>query len=223
MGAHSLILPPAEHKDSKISASGAFAAVGTALAIGIVAPGIAEAAAPPTAFVSPTSTLDAIAQCESSGNPQASNGTHFGLFQFDLRTWQSVGGSGDPRGASVAEQYTRAQALMNSRGTQPWAASQGCWQGKAGTPVVIKPSPVPRTKPLPLQAPIKVAVDVATPVLDQTVAVVVGDGTHKVIKGDTLSEISFRHGLDTTTVFNLNRHILQSPDLIYPGQVLRLT
>jgi nucleoid-associated protein YgaU len=220
MGAHSL--PPKRTliKDSTISASGAFAAVGTAVAIGIAAPGLAEAA---PALTAPTSTLDAIAQCESGGNPRASNGTHFGSFQFDLKTWQSVGGSGDPRDASVAEQYARAGALMSARGTQPWAASQACWQGKAGAPVVnVKPSPIPRTKPLPLQAPIKVPANVATPVLQQTVLSVTGDGTHKVTRGDTLSEISFRYGLDTTTVFNLNRHILTSPDKIYPGQVLRL-
>jgi hypothetical protein len=72
--------------------------------------------------------LDAIARCESSGNPRASNGTHFGLFQFDLPTWQSVGGSGNPMDVSPAEQYARAQTLFSQRGTQPWLASMWCWR-----------------------------------------------------------------------------------------------
>lgn len=71
--------------------------------------------------------LDAIARCESTMNPRATNGTHFGLFQFDLSTWASVGGTGNPMDASPAEQYARAQTLLNVRGTQPWLASKSCW------------------------------------------------------------------------------------------------
>lgn len=78
-------------------------------------------------------TLDAIAQCESGGNENASNGSHFGLFQFDLATWRSVGGTGDPRDASAAEQRTRAETLLARRGTQPWDASKSCWSKKVST------------------------------------------------------------------------------------------
>ena len=71
--------------------------------------------------------LDDIAQCESGGDPTVVNGSgHGGLFQFDLSTWRSVGGTGRPENASVSEQYARAQALLDARGTQPWAASAGC-------------------------------------------------------------------------------------------------
>ena len=62
--------------------------------------------------------------CESSGNPRAvedpgGNGGplgHYGLFQFDYPTWQSVGGHGDPRDASPEEQWTRAYMLYQRRG-----------------------------------------------------------------------------------------------------------
>ena len=59
------------------------------------------------------STLDAIAACESGGNPAAvdSSGTYYGLYQFDTGTWASVGGSGSPAGASAAEQSYRASLL----------------------------------------------------------------------------------------------------------------
>jgi hypothetical protein len=85
------------------------------------------------AFAPPASadTLDSIEKCESSGNLRASNGTHFGLYQFDLRTWRSVGGSGNPMDASRAEQRARAEALLAQRGTGPWTASQHCWGGHA--------------------------------------------------------------------------------------------
>ena len=63
----------------------------------------------------------ALAACESSGNPQAvSSGGYMGLYQFDQRTWESVGGSGSPLNASSAEQTLRAEILFSQRGSSPW-------------------------------------------------------------------------------------------------------
>jgi hypothetical protein len=72
----------------------------------------------------------ALEQCESSGNPRAVNqqtGRHFGLYQFDIPTWQSVGGTGNPADASPEEQRRRARMLYAQRGWQPWecAANMG--------------------------------------------------------------------------------------------------
>lgn len=66
--------------------------------------------------------LDAIAQCESGGNPAAvsANGSYRGLFQFDYGTWASVGGTGDPAAASSEEQYRRAAMLYARSGASPW-------------------------------------------------------------------------------------------------------
>jgi LysM repeat protein len=62
-----------------------------------------------------------VANCESSGNPRAVNsGGYYGLFQFDLQTWRSVGGSGNPTKASAAEQLMRAKKLYAQRGASPW-------------------------------------------------------------------------------------------------------
>jgi soluble lytic murein transglycosylase-like protein len=68
------------------------------------------------------STLEAIASCESGGDPSAvsSDGTYRGLYQFDYGTWESVGGSGDPAGASAAEQTYRAALLYSRSGSSPW-------------------------------------------------------------------------------------------------------
>jgi hypothetical protein len=66
--------------------------------------------------------LEAIAACESGGNPSAvsADGTYRGKYQFDQQTWQSVGGSGDPAAAPEAEQDARAAALAAQRGSNPW-------------------------------------------------------------------------------------------------------
>ena len=68
------------------------------------------------------STLNAIADCESGGNPHAisAGGTYRGKYQFDYGTWASVGGHGDPAKASAAEQDYRAALLYERSGSSPW-------------------------------------------------------------------------------------------------------
>ena len=67
-------------------------------------------------------TLNAIASCESGGDPTAvsSDGTYRGKYQFDYGTWGSVGGSGDPAAAPEAEQDYRAALLYARSGSSPW-------------------------------------------------------------------------------------------------------
>ena len=63
----------------------------------------------------------ALAQCESGGNPRAVNPAgYYGLYQFALSTWYSVGGSGNPIDASPEEQTYRAQVLYSRSGAGPW-------------------------------------------------------------------------------------------------------
>jgi len=66
--------------------------------------------------------LTSIKQCESGGNYSAVNptGKYRGAYQFSYRTWQSVGGSGDPAAASPAEQDKRAAILYARSGPAPW-------------------------------------------------------------------------------------------------------
>jgi hypothetical protein len=69
----------------------------------------------------------AIAACESGGNPRAigGGGLYRGMFQFDQRTWNSVGGTGDPATASVAEQVKRAEILYAQSGPGQWPVCGG--------------------------------------------------------------------------------------------------
>jgi peptidoglycan hydrolase-like protein with peptidoglycan-binding domain len=59
--------------------------------------------------------------CESGNNYAIDTGNdHYGAYQFDLPTWQSVGGRGYPNKASRSEQDLRALILYRERGWQPW-------------------------------------------------------------------------------------------------------
>ena len=67
--------------------------------------------------------LKRIAQCESGGNPRAvsRDGRYRGKFQFDMSTWRSLGGKGDPAQAAESVQDRLALKLYRQRGTAPWA------------------------------------------------------------------------------------------------------
>ena len=83
----------------------------------------AQAAGTPAAGGSTASPqLQAIAACESGGNPSAigGGGAYRGKYQFDYGTWASVGGTGDPAAAPEAEQDKRAAMLLARSGSNPW-------------------------------------------------------------------------------------------------------
>jgi hypothetical protein len=64
-----------------------------------------------------------LAKCESNNNPKAVNPAgYYGLYQFSMATWTSVGGTGRPSDASAGEQTYRAQLLYNK--------VNGRWQGQ---------------------------------------------------------------------------------------------
>jgi hypothetical protein len=66
--------------------------------------------------------LQAIAACESGGNPGAigGGGQFRGKYQFTYSTWASVGGTGDPAAAPEAEQDKRAAMLYATAGSGQW-------------------------------------------------------------------------------------------------------
>ncbi|MGH3321763.1 MAG: ubiquitin-like domain-containing protein [Streptosporangiaceae bacterium] len=64
----------------------------------------------------------ALAECESGGDPDAVNpaGPYYGLYQFSVSTWQSVGGEGEPTDWGADEQTYRAQLLYERSGAGQW-------------------------------------------------------------------------------------------------------
>ena len=80
-------------------------------------------AAAPTQREEPTEEQWAeLRHCEASGNYSVTNfsGKYRGAYQFDVPTWESVGGTGDPAAATPAEQDLRAALLFQQRGSAPW-------------------------------------------------------------------------------------------------------
>ena len=82
----------------------------------------AEAASTPAGASAVSPQLEAIAQCESGGDPTAigGGGLYRGKYQFSISTWQSVGGTGDPAAAPEAEQDRRAAILLARSGPGQW-------------------------------------------------------------------------------------------------------
>lgn len=65
--------------------------------------------------------LEAIAACESGGNPSTNTGNGFyGKYQFTQQTWAAVGGTGNPAAAPEAEQDRRAAMLLARAGAGQW-------------------------------------------------------------------------------------------------------
>ena len=79
-----------------------------------------EAAAAQAVAVPPH--LEAIAQCESGGDPTAvsPDGMYHGKYQFSVATWQAMGGGGLPSQAPEAEQDMRAVMLYEQSGPGQW-------------------------------------------------------------------------------------------------------
>jgi hypothetical protein len=90
-----------------------------ALGLQLVTSGLTAGADPSTA------QWLALRKCESSDNYAvvSANGLYYGAYQFNLGTWQSVGGFGYPNQASSAEQDYRALYLYRMRGWQPWTCA----------------------------------------------------------------------------------------------------
>ena len=65
-----------------------------------------------------------LAQCESGGKPETNTGNGFyGMYQFTLETWQSLGGTGYPYEADAATQTAMAKKLQAQAG---WGQWPGC-------------------------------------------------------------------------------------------------
>lgn len=72
--------------------------------------------------IAPAEKWEALRFCESTHNYEAvsPSGIYRGAYQFDIPTWYTVGGTGDPIQAPPEEQDARARELFARRGDQPW-------------------------------------------------------------------------------------------------------
>ncbi|OLT46683.1 transglycosylase [Saccharomonospora sp. CUA-673] len=139
------------------------------LLIAMAALGAQLALAVPTSADPSHADWAKLRMCESTERYHVNTGTgYYGAYQFDLPTWQSVGGTGRPDQASPAEQDYRALYLYRMRGWQPWecanmvglvddedarskvvpSRAEAAYIGGGGTPAPT-PAPAPETGAMP--------------------------------------------------------------------------
>ncbi|MFJ1703337.1 transglycosylase family protein [Kitasatospora sp. NPDC088346] len=219
----------------KVIAAAGVAGVG--LALPLLTAGGAHAA--------PVSTWDRVAQCESGGNWGINTGNGFyGGLQFTPSTWKSFGGTqyaAQANQASKGQQIAVAERVLASQGPGAWpvcSVRAGLTKGGAAAQVDTddadgdsargstpaksgrKPSTPKATRPA---AP-REAVPQAAAVEQDDSAEESGD-TYTVHPGDTLSAIADARRLagGWQRLYQANQAVIGAdPDLIEPGQVLRL-
>ena len=186
---------------------------GTAIAVPLIGATSVDAAS--------LGTWEKVAQCESGGNWSTNTGNgYYGGLQFSQSSWDAAGGT---RYAARADQATKeqqiatAEKLLARQGPGAWACAARGGLTSGGPAADVDPggsadrgSDAPRAdrgdRP-------------SAPKAEK------GDGAYKVRSGDTLGEIAKAEKVKGGWhhVFHLNRNILDSADLIFPGQRLHLS
>jgi hypothetical protein len=105
---------PRHRRPSKTKPALAVGSMSTAFVLGNIATASPAGAATAEDF-------RRLAQCESGGNPRTNTGNgYYGMYQFALGTWRSLGYSGYPHQHSAAVQTQAARRLQAMQGWSPW-------------------------------------------------------------------------------------------------------
>lgn len=168
-----------------------------------------------------------IAACESGGNWSINTGNgYYGGLQFSQGTWAGFGGGAYAARADLAtpaQQMAIANRVLASQGWGAWPACSAS-TGLAGTATGGGATSAPYSAPVQ-QAPVQQAAPQVQ--ADPTPAAVVpaaGTGNYVVKAGDTLSGIAAANRVSGgwQQIWSLNKATFPNPDLIYPGQRVRL-
>lgn len=164
------------------------------------------------------STWDAVAQCESDGNWQISTGNGFsGGLQFTKSTWSSFGGdeyASNAKDATKEQQIAVAERILQEQGPKAWpncskkaGLSTGALEnqdvsgGNGGSESSTKQT---KSKPAPKQTKAP------------------STGEYTVESGDTLGKIGQKLGVHWGTLFEANKGTLHDPNMILPGQEIKV-
>ncbi|MGK5682138.1 transglycosylase family protein [Actinoplanes sp. URMC 104] len=187
----------------------------TRVALGLTAAGVAGAVGllgPASPAQASGVNWDAVAQCESSGNWSINTGNgYYGGLQFSRSTWKAYGGT---KYASTADKATRAEQIkiaekvLKGQGIGAWPV---CGK-KAGSSKKYAAKNTGGAKSTAKKSTAK-----KTAVTKVTVA---KSGTYVVRSGDTLAKIAAKKHVKGgwKALYQLNRSVLDSPNLIFPGQ-----
>jgi hypothetical protein len=160
-----------------------------------------------------------VARCESSGNWHINTGNGFyGGLQFTQSTWDAYGGQQFASRADLASQsaqITVAEKVLAGQGVGAWPV---CGRFLTG-------GSTPQVASAPQQSQQSQQARPTTPVATTVESTPRGNGkSYTVQSGDTLSKIAQANDVagGWHTLAELNRSIVADPNLIFPGQTLRL-
>jgi resuscitation-promoting factor RpfA len=195
-----------------------------------------------------TSTWDALAQCESSGNWAINTGNGFaGGLQFTPSTWAAYGGTGSAANASREQQIAVAERVQAAQGWGAWpscSAKLGLSGGATGAvqsvPVQAAPVQAAPVQSAPVQAapvqsaPVQAAPVQSAPLQSASVtqapagkhatAVALSGETYTLQAGDTLSKVAEKLGIEGgwQRLADANLDTISNPNLVFAGQVIQL-
>lgn len=219
-----------QHKAASVAVT-----AGIGLAVPLLMPGSASA--------SNTSAWDKIAECESNGrwNLGYGDASSTGGLQIQKPTWDDYGGrefAPQPHQATKEQQIAVAERILKGQGPKAWTCNAktgyplnglvGKKGSKAPSAAPENKPPVPRQK-APEPRPKSETEPGAQSGKQQQKPAAGSSGTYTVRSGDTLHEISVRHGSDGNSegwrgLYEANRSVIGSdPDLIRVGQVLKVS
>lgn len=190
-------------------------------------------------------TWDAVAQCESSGDWSINTGNgYYGGLQFKQSSWEAAGGTQyAPRAdlASKDQQIAAAERLMAIQGPGAWECAPAGNLTGAGPGAQVAPSSAEQaapqqgateqtapTQPEPARsgsAQPQADARPEAPRADRGGAERAQGGDYRVVAGDTLSRIAAEQNVDGgwQKLFELNKDVVKSADVIFPGQQLNLS
>ncbi len=180
------------------------------------------------AAAAPGHNWNGVARCESSGDWHINTGNGFyGGLQFAAATWLGYGGGAyAPRAdlAGAAAQVAIAERVLVGQGIGAWPVCGrylDVGAVVADTQADVQPVARPVVTPQPV-SPQPVSVDGDGD--DAGARAAAGEGRYVVRSGDTLELIAARHHVvgGWVTLADLNRDVIENPNLIYPGQHITL-
>ncbi len=168
---------------------------------------------------------DAIAQCESSGNWSINTGNgYYGGLQFSRSTWLGYGGGKYARTAdkaSRAEQIRIAEKVLDGQGIGAWPT---CGR-KAGSGKKYKGTNTGGSSSSSSSSSSKSSKASKPKASPKPSATARATGRNYVVRsGDTLASIATKNDVKGgwRALHQLNRGVINDPNLIFPGQPLAL-
>jgi LysM repeat protein len=210
--------------------------------VGVVAGAAALGLGAGPASAAPDSTWDAVAQCESSGNWSINTGNgYYGGLQFSQSTWNAFGGQEYASRADLAtkeQQIAIAEKTLAGQGWGAWAcayagggegptqrsvsgsSSSASEQGSASSEQASRGSRSSADEQASRSSRSSSQDSAPSSASSGSAA----DGTYTVASGDTLYKIAAANGVagGWEAVYQANADVIPDPDLIFPGQVIRI-